>query len=237
MAISALLAKDTTKVQGGGGLLYVAEHDAAKTPYGALATVKTPYTTGTSLVCYDDRDFSASGALNVDIFGASPETNQTFNSVSSGTFTLASGLAGGHAARAIVQEYAANLYAPSAWKCLGYLGGSSMPKSGQNTDVFSEEDELIATLTGQKAVQLDTVIQQAMKDEIDFFYKEAEDGLYALMYVVPRKTLGSLFIVANMVQILSTPNTQFQSNQVSAISASIKFIKNGDEELFMAYQG
>lgn len=237
MAIGALLARNNTKVQGGGGLIYVAQYNAAKTPYKALATIKTAYASGTSLVCYDDRDFSASGALNVDIFGASPETNEAYTGSTGGVFTLSGALAGSHSVRAIVQEYSSDLYAPSDWKCIGSLGGSSLPKSGQNTDVFDEMDELIGTLTGQKAVQLDTTVLQAMKDEIDFFYKEAEDDLYALMYVIPRKTLGSLFIVGKQVQILSTPSTAFQSGQTSSISASFKFIKDGDDDSFVTYQG
>lgn len=239
MAISADLKLDTTRVQGGGGKLYIAPYNSTKNPYQPHCTVEAAIAaSGTSLDCYAaaTADFGSSGFIDIDIFGASPDDNNAFSGLSSNTFTVTA-VGGAHAARSIVKKYSASDYSLDEFKALGYLGGTGLEKSGQDTDVYDEENNLIAALTGNKTTQISTVIQQVMKAELDFFFKEAESNLYCLKYVVPRGSLGSLIIVAKQVQILSNPNVRFGAGEVSQLNATLKFIKEDGYDLFTVYQG
>ncbi len=238
-AIVADIKLDTTRVQGGGGKIYLSEYDAAKKPYQPHCTVKTAIlASGTTLTCYQatTTNFGASGNIDIDIFGSAPEANHAFSALSANAFTVGA-VSAGHAARSVVKKYSADDYALNAFKPVGYLGGTGLAKSGQDTDVYDEENNLIAALAGNKTTQIDTVIQQVMKAELEFFFDEAEDGLYCLKYVIPRGSLGALIIVVKQVQILSNPNVRFEAGQVSQISATMKFIKEDGYKLFEVYEG
>lgn len=238
-AIVAALGLNTAKVQGGGGKLYLTEYDAAKDPYQPHCTVEAAIAAGgTTLDCFaaTTTDFGSSGFIDIDIFGAAPDDNNAFSGITTNSFTVTA-VGAAHAARSIVKLYDADDYALSAWKAVGYLGGTGLAKSGQDTDVFDEENALIAALTGNKVTQIDTVIQQVGKAEIDFFFTEAESKRFALKYVVPSQTLGSLVFVAKQVQILSNSNVRFEVGNPRQISATLKFIKEDGFELFQVYQG
>ncbi len=239
MSITAALGLNTAKVQGGGGKIYLAEYDAAKEPYQPHCTVEAAIAGGgTSLDCYAaaTADFGSSGFIDIDIFGAAPDDNNAFSGITTNTFTVTA-VGTAHAARSIVKKYASGDYALNAFKCVGYLGGTNLQKSGQDSDVFDEENTLIAALSGNKVTQIDTVIQQVGKAELDFFFDEAESKLFCMKYVVPSKTLGSLIFVAKQVQILSNPSVRFEAGQTRQISATLKFIKEDGQSLFKVYEG
>lgn len=239
MSITADLKLDTTRVQGGGGKLYLAEYDSTKDPYQPHCTIEAAIAGGgTSLDCFKatTTDFGASGFIDIDIFGAAPDDNNAFSGITSNTFTVTA-VGTAHAARTIVKKYSASDYALTGFKAVGYLGGTNLAKSGQDTDVFDEENTLIAALSGNKVTQIDTVIQQVGKAELDFFFDEAESKLFCMKYVVPSKTLGSLIFVAKQVQILSNPNVRFEAGQTRQISVTMKFIKEDGYSLFKVYEG
>lgn len=239
MSIAADLKLDTTRVQGGGGKLYLAPYDSTKDPYQPHCTMEAAIANGgTSLDCYTatTTDFGSSGFIDIDIFGSAPDDNNAFSGITANTFTVTA-VGAAHAARSIVKLYDTDDYALSAFKAVGYLGGTGLSKSGQDTDVFDEENNLIAALTGNKTTQLDTVIQQVMKAELDFFFTEAEGNLYCMKYVIPRGAKGSLIFVVKQVQILSNPNVRFEAGQVSQLAATFKFIKEDGYSLFKVYEG
>ncbi len=238
-AIVAALGLDTAKVQGGGGKIYLTEYDSTKLPYQPHCTVEAAIAAGgTSLDCFKaaTADFGSSGFIDVDIFGSAPDDNNAFSGITTNTFTVTA-LGTAHAARSIVKKYSASDYLLSAWKAAGYLGGTGLGKSGQDSDVFDEENNFLAALSGNKTTQLDTVVQQVGKAEIDFFFTESESKRFAMKYVVPSGPLGSLIFVIKQVQILSNPNVRFEAGQVRGISATFKFIKEDGFNLFEVYEG
>lgn len=237
-AIAADLKFDSARTQGGGGRIYLVEHDAAKLPYQPHCTLKTAVAIGaTTLSAYlaTTGVFGASGSLDIDIFGSGVET-KAFSALSTNNFTNTA-TAGAHAARSILKLTNASDYATTDWKCVGALGGTNLRKNGSDTEVFDETGALLATLKGNRSIELAPTLLQVSKAELDFFFKEAEDKLYAAKYVIPAATLGSIIIVAKRVQVVSNPDVRFEANNPRQLSYQLKVIQEDGFDAFMVYEG
>jgi hypothetical protein len=250
MAITADLKKDTSRLFKGGGFIWIAEYAAAKTLLTPYCTLEFDCAIGaTSLDSYGalQADFGAgAGALDVDIFGASPDLNKTYSGLAdaTGIFTMTTPfVASAHSKWATMRKYiATTAYATTDFKCLGHLAeeGSAFGDKTESEDVYNEELDNIKTLFGKRTVTLNPKLLQAGREELTFLLTECREKEYAMLYAVKLSSpLGKGRQYWAFPRVCIVPDLELTMGaELRKISVQIKVLKDDvSGEYYKLYQG